>query len=48
MPTHPINPADIVAAMRCFLAAPAVTGQLLCVDGGQHMGWETPDVLGPE
>ncbi|MDG1318471.1 MAG: short-chain dehydrogenase, partial [Paracoccaceae bacterium] len=27
-----------------FLNATAVTGQLLCVDGGQHLGWKTPDV----
>lgn len=39
---------DIVAALVYFLDAPAVTGQLLCVDGGQHLGWRTPDVSGPE
>lgn len=42
------NPADILGALGYFLAAPAVTGQLLCVDGGQHLAWETPDVLGVE
>ncbi|MFA7433884.1 MAG: SDR family oxidoreductase [Gemmobacter sp.] len=42
------NPADVTAALGYFLDAPAVTGQLLCVDGGQHLGWRTPDVLGPE
>ena len=42
------NPQDIVAALGYFLDAPAVTGQLLCVDGGQHLGWQTPDVLGVE
>lgn len=42
------NPADIVAALGYFLDAPAVTGQLLCVDGGQHLAWETPDVVGVE
>lgn len=39
---------DISAALLYFLNAPAVTGQLLCVDGGQHLGWRTPDVLGLE
>ena len=39
---------DITAALAYFLHAPAVTGQLICVDGGQHLGWRTPDVLGPE
>lgn len=42
------NPSDITAALGYFLDAPAVTGQLLCVDGGQHLGWQTPDVLGVE
>ncbi|MDR9393181.1 SDR family oxidoreductase [Roseovarius sp. SYSU LYC5161] len=42
------NESDINAALRYFLMAPAVTGQLLCIDGGQHLGWETPDVLGVE
>ena len=42
------DPDDISAALGYFLDAPAVTGQLLCVDGGQHLGWQTPDVLGVE
>ena len=42
------NPADITAALGYFLDAPAVTGQLLCVDGGQHLGWKTPDLIGVE
>ncbi|MEM8632557.1 MAG: SDR family oxidoreductase [Pseudomonadota bacterium] len=42
------DPSDITAALGYFLDAPAVTGQLLCIDGGQHLAWETPDVLGVE
>jgi NAD(P)-dependent dehydrogenase (short-subunit alcohol dehydrogenase family) len=42
------NPDDITAALGYFLDAPGVTGQLLCVDGGQHLAWQTPDVLGVE
>ncbi len=42
------NPDDIVAALAYFLDARAVTGQMLAVDGGQHLAWETPDVLGVE
>ena len=42
------NPRDITATLGYFLDAPSVTGQLLCVDGGQHLGWQTPDVLGVE
>ncbi|WP_299675974.1 SDR family oxidoreductase [uncultured Roseobacter sp.] len=42
------NPGDMTAALGYFLDAPGVTGQLLCVDGGQHLAWQTPDVLGVE
>lgn len=42
------NSEDIVGAMRYFLGAPAVTGQLICVDGGQHLGWKTADIRGVE
>ncbi len=40
------GPADIQAALGYLLDADSVTGQLICVDGGQHLGWRTPDVLG--
>lgn len=40
--------ADITAALGYLLDAPAVTGQMIAVDGGQHLGWKTPDVLGVE
>ena len=42
------NPADITAALGFFLDSPSVTGQMIAVDGGQHLGWQTPDVLGVE
>jgi len=42
------NPEDIVAALQYILQAPALTGQLLCIDSGQHLAWQTPDVLGIE
>ncbi len=38
--------AEICAAIRYLLDAPGTTGQLICVDGGQHLGWKTPDVIG--
>lgn len=41
------NPEDITAALNYLLDAKAVTGELLLVDGGQHLGWKTPDILGP-
>jgi len=42
------SPEDIEAALVYLLHAKAVTGQLICVDGGQHLGWETPDAVGVE
>jgi len=39
------SPAEIVGAVRFILENDAFTGQLLCIDGGQHLAWETPDVL---
>lgn len=41
------DPDDIVAAMRFILACKAFTGQMLAVDGGQHLGWHAPDVAAP-
>lgn len=40
------DPDDVTEALGYFLDATAVTGQLICVDGGQHLGWRTPDVQG--
>ena len=42
------GPADVCAAIGFFLDSPAVTGQMIAVDGGQHLVWATPDVLGVE
>ncbi len=42
------NPQDITAALGFFLDSPGVTGQFIAVDGGQHLGWKTPDILGVE
>ena len=42
------GPDDVVAALGFFLDSPSVTGQMIAVDGGQHLGWQTPDVLGVE
>ena len=38
------DPEEIAAAIRFILAAPALTGQMLALDGGQHLAWQTPDV----
>ena len=36
---HGATPAQICAAVRFILAAPAMTGQMIALDGGQHLGW---------
>jgi len=33
------DPGEIAAALRFILAAPAMTGQMIALDGGQHLGW---------
>jgi NAD(P)-dependent dehydrogenase (short-subunit alcohol dehydrogenase family) len=38
-----VDPDDIAAALGYLLAARAVTGQLICVDGGEHLGWDHND-----
>jgi len=35
---------DVCDAVRYLLEASAVTGQMIAVDGGQHLIWQTPDV----
>jgi NAD(P)-dependent dehydrogenase (short-subunit alcohol dehydrogenase family) len=42
------DPSDITAALRYLLESPAVTGQLLCADAGQHLAWKTADATGVE
>jgi NAD(P)-dependent dehydrogenase (short-subunit alcohol dehydrogenase family) len=42
------DPTEIIAALRFLLSVDGFTGQLLCLDGGQHLAWKTPDVLGVE
>ena len=38
------EPEDVAQAVHYLLSAEAVTGQMLAVDGGQHLIWQTPDV----
>ncbi len=38
------EPQDVCDAVRYLLEAKAVTGQMIAVDGGQHLIWKTPDV----
>lgn len=37
-------PETILHGVRYLLSAKAVTGQMIAVDGGQHLLWQTPDI----
>jgi NAD(P)-dependent dehydrogenase (short-subunit alcohol dehydrogenase family) len=39
---HGTSPDEIVAAVWFLLQARAMTGQMLALDGGQHLGWAQP------
>ncbi len=41
----PASPDEVADAMAYLVEAKSVTGQLIAVDGGQHLGWRTPDVI---
>ncbi|WP_163271491.1 SDR family oxidoreductase [Chelativorans alearense] len=34
------------ATIRYLWETPSVTGQMIALDGGQHLAWQTPDVAG--
>ena len=35
----------VASAVRWLVDAGLVTGQMIAVDGGQHLGWRTPDIV---
>ncbi len=39
------SPAEISAAVQFILSQPSLTGQMIALDGGQHLVWQTPDVI---
>jgi NAD(P)-dependent dehydrogenase (short-subunit alcohol dehydrogenase family) len=39
------SPEEISASVAFILAQPAMTGQLIVLDGGQHLAWKTADVV---
>jgi len=41
------EPREIAAALGYILDSPSLTGQVLIIDGGQHLAWGTADILGP-
>ena len=38
------SPDDLAEALIYLVGARAVTGQMLAVDGAQHLAWNTPDI----
>ncbi len=36
---HGATPEEIAAAVRFILASPSMTGQMIALDGGEHLGW---------
>ncbi|AUX41949.1 short-chain dehydrogenase [Sorangium cellulosum] len=41
------TPEEITDAVRFLLSAPSITGQMLALDGGQHLGWAQPSTDDP-
>lgn len=40
-----VKPEEIARAVRFLAEAESITGQMLAVDSGQHLGWRTPDII---
>ena len=45
---HGPTPEEIAHAVRFILATPSMTGQMIALDGGQHLAWQTPDLVASE
>ena len=39
------SPEEISGAVKFILSQPSLTGQMIALDGGQHLSWQTPDVV---
>lgn len=37
---------EIGYTIRYLFNTPSITGQMIALDGGQHLAWETPDIVG--
>jgi NAD(P)-dependent dehydrogenase (short-subunit alcohol dehydrogenase family) len=38
------DPDEIARAIRFIIDTPSMTGQMIALDGGRHLAWNTPDV----
>jgi NAD(P)-dependent dehydrogenase (short-subunit alcohol dehydrogenase family) len=39
-----VAPTEIADAVLFLVEAQSVTGQMIAVDSGQHLAWQTPDI----
>ena len=42
------DPAEFGQTIRFLVENRSITGQMIGLDGGQHLAWQTPDVSGPD
>ena len=42
---HKVEASEIADAVLYLAQARSVTGQMIAVDAGQHLGWRTPDII---
>ena len=38
-----VAPSEILDALLLILATPSITGQMITIDSGQHLGWSIPE-----
>jgi NAD(P)-dependent dehydrogenase (short-subunit alcohol dehydrogenase family) len=43
-----VNIKDICSAVDFFIKNSSITGQVIAIDSGQNLNWQTPDVIGKE
>ena len=43
-----VNVKDICSAVDFFIKNSSITGQVIAIDSGQCLNWQTPDVIGKE
>ncbi len=39
------TPQEIAHAIGFLWQSPSLTGQMIALDGGQHLAWQTPDIM---
>ncbi|MGE5538171.1 MAG: SDR family oxidoreductase [Gemmatimonas sp.] len=43
---RPATPEEVASAVRFLLETPSITGQMIALDSGQHLGWTFPHTDG--